>query len=535
LGYGFLWNLPAFGHVEICDEGSEWHAKAVRGVDYWVTTAREDEAGGIWRGLLERFTLVSGRVQPLPWFATGFWQCNNRYRTPQEVVSVASEHKRRGHPLSVIVIDYHHWKHFGDWSFDPGCWGNTSSVAAMVSTLQHELGARVMVSVWPFIEAASIHATDWIHNGHVVTDLAGHPKQFGPERWLCDALNPEAQRALWRILQQNYVSLGIDLFWLDADEPERSFPDDAGDTVYNRNTVQDLEVGMAYPLGSQRMLRDGLRSIGAPPVFLSRSAWIGTQATGAVIWSGDTDSTFEELAVEVRAGLSAGMSGLAHWTTDIGGFRGGDPRTAYFQELVVRWFQFGTWLPITRLHGLRWPAHDDVCGTSGASNEIWTFGEAAYRYIAPLLDLREALRPYISGLSVESSLSGAPLMRPLFFQFPYDTTCSDVEDQFMLGHHVLVAPVVEYEARSRTVCLPMTQGASWLHLFSGELYSGGRILQLAAPLEEPLVLVLHPHGKEHNDAEMGEGATETDTDRVMTIRFQRAIAVISQLSNATLR
>jgi len=218
------------------------------------------------------------------------------------------------------------------------------------------------------------------------------------------------------------------------------------------------------------------------PLFLCRSAWAGSQRYGAAIWSGDIMSTFSALRAQVKAGLNMAMSGIPWWTTDIGGFRGGDPTSLEFQQLIVRWFQFSTFCPIFRLHGHRQPNTDDF---NGAANEVWSFGEPAYRIITHLLRLRERLRPYIQEQMDIASQSGLPPMRPLFVDFPADPGCESIEDQFMFGPDILVAPVLHLGERQRSLYLPAgPAGVRWVNAWTGEVYAGGQTLSLPAPLEQ---------------------------------------------------
>ncbi len=176
-----------------------------------------------------------------------------------------------------------------------------------------------------------------------------------------------------------------------------------------------------------------------------------------------------------------GISGIPWWTTDIGGFQGGDPTTPYFRELVVRWFQYGVFCPIFRLHGVREPGPLAGSGQTGAPNEVWSFGEQAYSIIVEQLALRERLRPYLMEQMGVASRSGLPPMRALFLEFPDEQAAWDVDDEFMLGPDVLVAPVLEHGARRRDVYLP--SGASWLDAWTGEPLAGGGWTTAAAPLE----------------------------------------------------
>jgi alpha-D-xyloside xylohydrolase len=244
-------------------------------------------------------------------------------------------------------------------------------------------------------------------------------------------------------------------------------------------------VANSYPLDHVRGFYEGMLSEGeTAPLFLIRSGWAGSQRYGAAIWSGDIMSTFEALRAQVKAGLNMAMSGIPWWTTDIGGFRGGDPASPDFQQLVVRWFQYGTFCPIFRLHGHRLPNTDDF---NGAANEVWSFGEPAYQIIKRYMLLRERLRPYVMEQMAIATKTGLPPMRPLFIDFPSDPICYQVDDQYLFGANLLVAPILEADARNRKVYLPV--GATWRNAWTNQVYAGGQWISVDAPLEQiPLFL-----------------------------------------------
>jgi alpha-D-xyloside xylohydrolase len=216
-------------------------------------------------------------------------------------------------------------------------------------------------------------------------------------------------------------------------------------------------------------------------LLLCRSAWAGSQRYGAAVWSGDVDSSFEALQAQLPAGLNIGLSGIPWWTSDIGGFLGGDIRSASFRELVVRWFQFGAFCPLFRLHGSREPKPAGAVGPAGAANEVWSFGEPAYAIIRDLLWLRERLRPYVMAQMRVAHERGTPPMRPLLYDFSDDESAWEVEDQFLLGPDILVAPVTTEAARRREVYLP--RGTGWIDAFTGHRHPGGESLVADAPLE----------------------------------------------------
>ena len=224
-------------------------------------------------------------------------------------------------------------------------------------------------------------------------------------------------------------------------------------------------------------------------VFLCRSAWAGSQRFGAAVWSGDVLSTFPALRAQVKAGLNMGLSGIPWWTHDIGGFRGGDPTDPAFRELIVRWFQFGAFSPLFRLHGHRLPNSDDF---DGAANEVWSFGDEAYEILKQYMLIRERLRPYIMDQMRIAHEKGIPPMRPLFVDFPDDSLCYSIEDEYMFGPDLLVAPVLEADASSRKVYLPAN--ITWKDAWTGQQYEGGQWIDVPAPIETiPLFLKADSH------------------------------------------
>jgi alpha-D-xyloside xylohydrolase len=477
-GYGLLWNMPGVGRVELGANGTRWAADAARQIDYWLTT------GPTPAEIVSRYARATGLPPMLPEWASGFWQCKLRYRTQDELLEVAREHKRRGLPLSVIVCDYFHWTRQGEWRFDETEWPDPQ---AMVDELR-ELGVELMVSVWPTVNPNSENYAEMDRRGLLARNMSGLPLHLAfwdkgtPGQAFMrfyDSTNPEARRFIWEKATEGYGRYGIRAFWLDACEPE-ILADNSEEARYFMG--QGSEVQGIYPREHARGFYEGLRASGEDEVLLlCRSAWAGSQRYGAAVWSGDIESTFEALAAQIPAGLNMGVSGIPWWTTDIGGFRNGDPTTSYFRELVVRWFQFGTFCPLFRLHGVREPGPLVGSGQTGAPNEVWSFGDEAYGLICEQLALRERLRPYVMAQMATASSTGLPPMRALFLEFPEEEPAWEVSDQFMLGPDVLVAPVTAEGARERDVYLPV--GASWLDAWTGKAAGKSGWVTAAAPLE----------------------------------------------------
>ncbi len=475
-GYGFIWNNPAIGRVELGGNHTLWHAEAAKQIDYIVI------AGDSPAAILERYTELTGRAPLLPAWAAGFWQSKLRYVSQDELLDVAREYKKRDLPISVIVADYFHWTQQGEWKFDPEHWPDPT---AMVEELE-EMGIRLMVSVWPTVDARSENYGLMLDRNFTVRAEKGVSAFFaflGAQTYV-DVTHPGAREFLWSKVKQHYYDHGIRMFWLDEAEPEMR-PYDYDNVRYYLGN--GLEVSNIYPFLYARAFYDGMREQGEDDVVnLVRCAWLGSQRLGVVLWSGDIESDFPSLRKQVKAGLHVAMCGVPWWTTDIGGFLMGDPDCPSFRELVVRWFQFGAFCPIFRLHGFRLPYVDvDINDPtafchSGGPNEVWRFGDEAYRIIADVMAMRERLTPYILRQMQHASETGTPVMRPLLFDFPHDEAVYAIGDQYMFGPDLMVAPVLHQGANARTVYFP--EGALWVDAATGIEFSGGTEQSVDAPL-----------------------------------------------------
>lgn len=477
LGYGFFWNNPAIGRASFGRNLTEWEAESTQQIDFWITAGDSPEE------IVQRYMAVTGRPPMMPEHGLGFWQCKLRYQTQEELLSVAREYHRRGIPLDVIVADFFHWTQEGTWAFDPQYWPDPG---AMVRELE-EMGVRLMVSVWPTV---SVYAPDYNYmkeNGYLVHSEAGvkiNMLMLDPTSFV-DMTNPAARSFVWDRIRKNYYDIGVRDFWLDVAEPEYSSYD-FENYRYDQGSV--LEVGNQYPVWYTKMIYDGLTKAGEKDVVsLVRCAWAGSQRYGALVWSGDIPSTFDSFKIQIVCGLQMAMAGIPWWTTDIGGFHDGDIADPEFRELLIRWFQYGTFCPVMRLHGHRKPYQEPLGRTgggrcaSGAENEIWSYGEENYEIMKKYIEMREKMRPYTRRLMKEASEKGTPVMRPLFYQFPEDAQAWEIRDQFLFGDKLLVAPVTEYGKRKREVYLPA--GAEWTQQSSGQKYTGGRTVWAEAPLD----------------------------------------------------
>ena len=477
LGYGFLWHNAAIGEVHFGLNTTEWVAQSTKKLDYWIT------AGDSPSEIEGRFAEVTGKAPMMPEYGLGFWQCKLRYYEQEQVLSVAREYKKRGIPVDVIVIDYYHWPRCGDWRFDTEYFPDPK---AMVSELK-EMGIQTMVSFWPQVDWRSENFEEMKQQGLLVKSHAGVDAQmiFHGNNVFLDATNPRTREYVWEKCRQNYVDCGIDLFWLDEAEPE--FTGYAYE-MYRLYAGDVSEVGNIYPREYSRMFYEGQRRLGREKIVnLVRCAWVGSQRYGALVWSGDIWSSYEDFRKQICAGLHMGISGIPWWTTDIGGFHGGNIHDENFKELLVRWFEFGTFLPVMRLHGFRQPSErifnraGEERENTGADNEIWSYGQEAYEIMKKFIFIRESMRDYTRSLMREAHEKGTPVMRTLFYEFPEGKACWDIWDEFMFGGDILVAPVCHEHAFSREVYLP--QGALWVHAGTGERYEGGKSYLIAAPID----------------------------------------------------
>lgn len=477
LGYGILWNNPGIGRAVFGTNIMSFESYATKVLDYWFV------AGDTPAEIEEGYAAVTGTVPMMPEYGLGFWQCKLRYQTQEELLEVVREYKRRKLPLDVIVIDFFHWPRQGEWKFDPVYWPDPD---AMVKELQ-ELGVELMVSIWPTVDRQSENYEEMLEKGYLIRTERGFRTGLNFEGATIhyDATNPNAREYVWDKVKQNYYKKGIKIFWLDEAEPEYTAYD-FDNYRYYRGT--DLEIGNIYPVEYARTFYEGMEKEGQKNIVnLLRCAWAGSQKFGTLVWSGDIASSFSSMKNQLAAGLNMGLAGIPWWTTDIGGFHGGNPNDPQFRELFVRWFQWGAFCPVMRLHGDREPRQPQYGTTggatccSGAANEVWSYGEDVYKICKKYMEMREQMRAYTRRLMAEASEKGTPVMRTLFYEFPEDPYCWEVEDIYMYGDKLLVAPILESGAERRNIYLPA--GYSWQDCETKVIYEGGQRVEIPVSME----------------------------------------------------
>jgi alpha-D-xyloside xylohydrolase len=338
----------------------------------------------------------------------------------------------------------------------------------------HKNNIHLMISVWPFFEPGSkeydyMDKQGWFIDKFKYDKLPYH--RAGMAAY--DATNPAARKYYWELMNKALFGIGVDAWWLDTVEPETEGLED------NIQLAHKLAIGSGnryvnlYPLLTEEGVYKGQRSASDQKrVFiLGRSAFAGSQRAAVTAWSGDILSNFETFKRQIPAGLNYSISGLPYWTTDIGGFVSGDPNDPAYRELFVRWFQFGTFSPIFRVHGTR----------SADQNELWSYGPEAQKILTDYDRLRYELMPYIYSVAWKTTNEGYTPMRPLVMDFRTDPRALNIGDQFMFGPAILVNPVVEEKATSRHLYLPKVK---WYDFWTGASLQGGKAIDTPAPIEK---------------------------------------------------
>lgn len=476
--YGFLWNNPAVGRVIFGQNMTEWKAESTAIMDYWIT------AGEGPKQILASYTDVTGHAPMFPEDLMGLWQCKLRYRTQEEVLTVARQYEKAGIKIDMIVIDFFHWTVQGDWKFDETYWPDPK---AMVDEL-HSMGIKVIVSVWPSVDRKSENFWPMMEQGLLIRTERGAAQTYDYQGDCVelDPFNPKTREYVWNVCKKNYYDFGIDAFWLDNSEPDYGVYDFDN---YRYFIGPALSCSNLYPQMYSRIFFDPMSKEKDDVVNLLRCGWAGSQKYGNVIWSGDVPSTFESFRDQIQAGLNMGLAGIPWWTTDIGGFMTDDVNDPDFQQLLIRWYQFAVFSAVFRMHGDRGPYNippldDRDWGGgylhTGQPNELWSYGEANYKIMKDYYDVRIGMHDYIRDLYQEAHTNGSPLIRTMFYEFPQDATCWETYDQYMFGSKYLVAPILYLNQFEREVYLPE---GSWKLTSDGTVYEGGRKVTVQAPIE----------------------------------------------------
>ena len=461
-GYGIFWNNASRSRFNNRFLSALYlSSEAADEMDYYFFYGPEFDR------IIAGYRELTGSPPLFGKWAYGFWQCKNKYNTQEELLGVAHKYRQLHIPADNIVQDWFWWNTMGEPVFDMARYPDP---AGMVEDL-HRNHLHLMISVWPFFRPGSKTYDDMDKRGFFIAKTrvaAFHPAGMA----LYDAFNPEARKFYWNLMDQALFKIGVDAWWLDTTEPET---EDLETNVLVTNKTylgNGARYANAFPLMTSEGVYQGQRSESDKKrVFiLSRSAFAGEQRNAAAVWSGDVNSDWVFFKKQIPAGLNYSISGLPYWTTDIGGFVSGNPDDPAYRELFVRWFQFGTFNPIVRVHGTR----------STNQNELWSYGAEAQKILTSYDTLRYRLLPYIYSLAWMTTSQGYTPMRGLIMDFRLDEHAATVGDQFMFGPAFLVNPVTDPEVNSRRVYLPK---AKWYDVWSGSSVEGPRMIDAAAPID----------------------------------------------------
>ena len=483
-GYGIMWDNPSRTTVAFAlNEVTRWTSEVGQRVSFFVI------AGKSYDEIYAGYRLLTGDVPMLPKSAYGYIQCKQRYTSQEELLNVAKGYRDRHLPIDDLVIDWFHYTKMGEMDMDPTKWPDP---LAMNKKL-HEMKFHTMISVWPrFIPEDRYYATvlknDWFEKLADGTPTNGLPyDRAGAD---IDTTNPAAAKWYWDVIRENYVAKGFDAFWADETEPD--LPPNGSYFHVGPGT----EFFNVYPLFHTAAFYNGMRKdMKERALILARDSYLGAQHNGTIFWSSDISANWDTLKRQVPTGINFVASGMPYWSTDIGGWQylpakhtpertplidPSDARAEVggyddYPELYVRWFEYGAFQPNFRTHGSR------------PENEVWSYGKQAEPILEKYLRLRYELMPYVYSLGHFSHETGAPFMRGLFMDFGADPKVADIGDEYMFGPFLLIAPVAEQGATSRSVYLPA--GVDWYNFWTNERVHGGQTITAQAPIDTLPVFV----------------------------------------------
>jgi alpha-D-xyloside xylohydrolase len=467
-GYGLLFDITSNGQLTWQSGGQQYTytANATDSFDYYFLYGPEPDE------VISGYRTITGQATMLPKNAYGYTQSRNRFASWNELQATADEFRARGIPVDTMVVDYHWWaanlfNNITEWS---SAWANpTANMTAL-----HNKHITASISIWPFFQAGS--ATHDMLSQVPGFFLPNQATFQGPGH-VYDPSSQANRQTYWDTINGSVFSTGMDSIWLDAGEPEQS--NWRSNTSSEPTSFGDSRlIGAAFPLFHTQALYEGQRTTPGNTKrvnTLSRGAVAGVQRFGAQSWSGDIQSTWASLEREIRGVLNYSAAGLTNFSTDTGGYFGIDTNSPSAREMFLRWLQVSTFNAIMRVHG------------RDAIKYPWSFGAEYEEYITDYIKLRERLIPYTYSLAGWTTQDDYTMVRPLVFDFRSDENVATIDDQFMFGPSLMIAPIYTEGARSREVYLP---AGTWTNFWTGaSLESTGGTYRVSAPLDEVPVFV----------------------------------------------
>lgn len=427
-------------------------------IDYYLVQG--DNPGDV----ISQYQELTGKAPMFAKSAYGFWQCRERYHNQEELLENANEMRKRNIPFDNIVQDWFYWpKGTKGPEWDPAKYPDPD---AMVDELE-SLNLKLMVSVWPEVKNKAL-------------EKKYNLKKIESSNYI-DVYDSGVSERFYRMLSDSMFHKGVSSIWLDGTEPEGVVNTKVSTAVGPYEEVQN-----PYSLEVTRAMYEGRRKeFPNERVFnLTRSAYAGQQRYGATSWSGDVEASWEQLEEQIAAGLNFTMAGVPYWSHDIGGFfrdsRSINPEfdnqytNPEFIELLTRWFQFGTFSPVFRIHGYK------------SETEIWRYGQEFEDMARKFIDLRYQLMPYIYSQAWQVTSNSRQIMSPLAYHYPNDKNTWTIKDQLFFGESIMVGFVTEYKARTKEVYFPEGQ---WYNYWTNKKIEGGKTESVKAEFNETPLFV----------------------------------------------
>ena len=515
-GWGIYWENYSPTLFEDNANGMTFDAEVGNGVDYYFMYGKSAD------GVIAQMRYLSGDVPMFPLWTYGFWQSKERYKSARETESIVDQYRALNVPLDGIIQDWQYWGSNYLWNAMDFLAENFSNGKQMIQNV-HKKNAHFMISIWASfgpmtqqfreLEAKGLLMPfeTWPQSGisHVWPPIMKYPSGVK----VYDAFHPEARAIYWKYLKTLY-DYGCDAWWMDSTDPDFFNPkeSDYEHKVYGGTWRSQRN---AFPLETVRGIYQSQRKDdkGKRIFIMTRSSYAGQQHYGSNMWSGDVNSSWDMLRKQVPAGLSYSLTGNPNFNTDIGGFfcgsyntkgSGSAPKNPQFQELFVRWMQYGLFCPVFRSHG------------ADAPREIWQFGqkgEPIYDAIEKQIRLRYRLIPYLYSIAWQVTSNNDSYMRPLFSDFAADKNVWNTTDEFMFGHSILAAPIVNPQyteekiirtdamtgwnrqdvkgenaqgvdwSATKTATKYLPKGATWYDFWTGKQYKGGQNVTLETTID----------------------------------------------------
>ena len=511
-GWGLYWENYSPTLFEDNAEGMSFTSEAGQGIDYYFMY------GGSADGVIAQMRHLTGDVPMFPLWTYGYWQSKERYKTAAETESIVDQYRALQVPLDGIIQDWQYWGSNYLWNAMDFLSEDFATGPQLIKNV-HAKHAHFMISIWASFGPQTQQFRElnekgllmpfetWPQSGisHIWPPVMKYPSGVK----VYDAFSPEARAIYWKYLKTLY-DYGCDAWWMDSTDPDFFNPreSDYEHKVYGGTWRSQRN---AFPLETVRGIYQAQRKDdrGKRIFIMTRSSFAGQQHYGSNMWSGDVNSSWDMLRKQVPAGLSFSLTGNPNFNTDIGGFFCGSyntqgpasaPKNPQFQELYVRWMQYGLFCPVFRSHG------------ADAPREIWQFGkkgEPVYDAIEKMIRLRYRLLPYLYSTAWQVTSNNDSYMRPLFSDFASDKKVWNMTDEFMFGRCILAAPIVDPQyteekiirtdamtgwdrksvsdgspvgtidfTATKTAVKYLPKGATWYDFWTNKAYKGGRNVTL---------------------------------------------------------